>query len=113
VRDAKQQETELEYHGDHNVTGLTEANTAEWTWTYDPKTGFPLTITDAQAVADGTPGTTLTCQTSRNGCDVAGDLLSVAQDRQATLGHPEQPLLGHKVSSGRRRRRSWARVGGR
>jgi hypothetical protein len=31
--------------------------------------------------------------------DVAGDLLSVAQDGQASLGHPEQLLLGHGVSS--------------
>jgi hypothetical protein len=31
--------------------------------------------------------------------DVAGDLLSMAQDRQASLGHPEQLLLGHGVSS--------------
>src|SRR5262245_33064421 len=30
--------------------------------------------------------------------DVAGDLLSVAQDRQASLGHPGQLLLGHGVS---------------
>jgi hypothetical protein len=30
--------------------------------------------------------------------DVAGDLLGMAQDRQATLGHPEQLLLGHRVS---------------
>jgi hypothetical protein len=29
---------------------------------------------------------------------VAGDLLSMAQDRQASLGHPEQLLLGHGVS---------------
>ena len=31
--------------------------------------------------------------------DVAGDLFSVAQDRQASLGHPGQLLLGHGVSS--------------
>jgi hypothetical protein len=31
--------------------------------------------------------------------DVAGDLLSVAQDREAALGHPGQLLLGHRVSS--------------
>jgi hypothetical protein len=31
--------------------------------------------------------------------DVAGDLLSMAQDRQAPLGHPGQLLLGHRVSS--------------
>jgi hypothetical protein len=30
--------------------------------------------------------------------DVAGDLLSVAQDRESSLGHPEQLLLGHGVS---------------
>jgi len=30
--------------------------------------------------------------------DVAGDLLSMAQDRQAALGHPGQLLLGHEVS---------------
>jgi len=30
---------------------------------------------------------------------VAGDLLSMAQDRQAALGHPGQLLLGHRVSS--------------
>jgi hypothetical protein len=30
---------------------------------------------------------------------VAGDLLSMAQDRQASLGHPGQLLLGHGVSS--------------
>ena len=31
--------------------------------------------------------------------DVAGDLLSMAQDRQASLGHPGQLLVGHGVSS--------------
>jgi hypothetical protein len=31
--------------------------------------------------------------------DVPGDLLSMVQDRQASLGHPGQLLLGHGVSS--------------
>jgi hypothetical protein len=31
--------------------------------------------------------------------DVAGDLLSVAQDREAPLGHPGRLLLGQRVSS--------------
>jgi len=31
--------------------------------------------------------------------DVAGDLFSMTQDRQATIGHPGQLLLGHGVSS--------------
>jgi RHS repeat-associated protein len=67
TRDAKQQETSLVWDADHNVTRLQEANGAVSTWTYDPKTGFPLTITDAQANADGTAATTLTYQTSLNG----------------------------------------------
>ena len=67
TRDAKQQQTSLVWDADHNVTRLTEANGAASTWTYDPKTGFPLEIKDAQAVADGTPGTTLTYQTTLNG----------------------------------------------
>jgi RHS repeat-associated protein len=67
TRDAKQQETSLVWDGDHNVTRLQEDNGAASTWTYDPKTGFPLTITDAQANADGTAPTTLTYQTTLNG----------------------------------------------
>jgi RHS repeat-associated protein len=67
TRDAKQQETALTWDGDHNVIQLQEDNGALSKWTYDPKTGFPLTITDAQAVADGTASTTLTYQTSSNG----------------------------------------------
>jgi RHS repeat-associated protein len=67
TRDAKQQETALAWDGDHNVTRLQEANGAVSTWTYDPKTGFPLTITDAQANADGTAPTTLTYQSTLNG----------------------------------------------
>jgi RHS repeat-associated protein len=67
IRDAKQQETLLTWDADHNVTRLEEDNGAVSTWTYDPKTGLPLTITDAQAVADGTPPTTLSYQTSLNG----------------------------------------------
>jgi RHS repeat-associated protein len=67
TRDAKQQETSLVWDGDHNVSRLQEANGAASTWTYDPKTGFPLTITDAQANADGTAPTTLTYQTTLNG----------------------------------------------
>jgi RHS repeat-associated protein len=67
TRDAKQQETALTWDGDHNVTRLQEANGAVSSWSYDPKTGFPLTATDAQANADGTAPTTLTYQTTLNG----------------------------------------------
>jgi RHS repeat-associated protein len=73
VTDAKNQTTKLHYDADHNVDQLQEpalegqANGAIWTWEYDPKTGYPLTITDAEAVANGTPGTTLDYAFTLNG----------------------------------------------
>jgi RHS repeat-associated protein len=64
---AKQQVTQLGWDADHNVIRLQEDNGAVTTWTYDPNTGYPLTMTDAQAGADGTPATTFGYQTSLNG----------------------------------------------
>lgn len=64
---AKQQTTRLGWDDDHNVVRLEEANGAVSTWRFDPKTGYPLEIRDAQANADGTPGTTLAYRTSLNG----------------------------------------------
>ncbi|WP_327584612.1 DNRLRE domain-containing protein [Nonomuraea sp. NBC_00507] len=49
----KDETTRLVWDPDHNVTDLIEAsgqpNQAVTSWTYDPKTGYPLTITDAEA----------------------------------------------------------------
>ncbi|HEY2671359.1 MAG TPA: DNRLRE domain-containing protein, partial [Rugosimonospora sp.] len=64
---AKNQVTKLAWDGDNNVTSLTEANGGQTTWTYDPDTGYPLTMKDAQANHDGTAGTTYTYQTALNG----------------------------------------------
>jgi RHS repeat-associated protein len=64
---AKQQVTQLTWDADHNVTRLQENNTAATTWTYDPNTGYPLTMKDAQAGADNTPATVFTYNTSLNG----------------------------------------------
>jgi RHS repeat-associated protein len=64
---AKQQVTLLGWDGDHNVIRLEENNHAVTTWTYDPNTGYPLTMRDAQANADNTPPTTFAYQTSQNG----------------------------------------------
>jgi RHS repeat-associated protein len=64
---AKQQVTQLGWDADHNVTRLQENNLAATTWTYDPNTGYPLTMKDAQANADNTPATVFTYNTSLNG----------------------------------------------
>ncbi|MFC5264964.1 polymorphic toxin-type HINT domain-containing protein [Kribbella qitaiheensis] len=64
---AKNETTKLSWDDDHNVTQLEEANGARSTWTYDPKTGFPLTIKDAEANANGTPGTVLSYNVGGNG----------------------------------------------
>ncbi|MFC4856912.1 DNRLRE domain-containing protein [Actinophytocola glycyrrhizae] len=64
---AKNETTTLEWDGDHNVISLKEANEAVSTWRYDPKTGYPLEIRDAEAVANNTPATVLTYQTGLGG----------------------------------------------
>jgi RHS repeat-associated protein len=64
---AKNQVTKLGWDSDNNVTSLTEDNTGQTTWTYDPLTGYPLTMKDAQANHDGTAGTTYTYQKSPDG----------------------------------------------
>jgi RHS repeat-associated protein len=92
---ATQQVTQLGWDADHNVTRLQEDNGAVTTWTYDPNTGYPLTMKDAQAGADNTPATTFGYQTGPNhtadltsktspegrkwafGYDTAGNLTSV------------------------------------
>jgi RHS repeat-associated protein len=67
LTNAKNEITKLTWDGDHNVKELTEANNAVSTWEYDPKTGYPLTIKDAEAVKNNWPGTTLDYTTSLNG----------------------------------------------
>ncbi|MFI7067417.1 DNRLRE domain-containing protein [Kribbella sp. NPDC050124] len=64
---AKNEVTKLSWDDDHNVTQLEEPNGAKSTWTYDPKTGFPLTIKDAEANANGTPATVLSYNVGGNG----------------------------------------------
>ncbi|MFB9238417.1 DNRLRE domain-containing protein [Plantactinospora siamensis] len=59
---AKTQTTKLQWDDDHNVNRLEEANGAVSTWQYDPNTGYPTEIKDAEAVKNGWPGTALTYQ---------------------------------------------------
>ncbi|WP_157617273.1 DNRLRE domain-containing protein [Saccharomonospora marina] len=64
---ARNETTQLGWDADNNVVSLTEANGAVSTWTYDPKTGYPTSIRDAEAVANNTPATTLEYQTGLAG----------------------------------------------
>ncbi|MGW0998335.1 golvesin C-terminal-like domain-containing protein [Streptomyces sp. NPDC002523] len=64
---AKNQVTKLSWDADNNVTQLIEGNGATSKWTYDPKTGYPLTSQDAEAVKNGWPATVYTYQTRVNG----------------------------------------------
>ncbi len=64
---AKNQVTKLGWDVENNVTRLEEDNRAVSTWTYDPKTGYPTEIKDAEANRNGWPGTILTYQTQLNG----------------------------------------------
>jgi RHS repeat-associated protein len=64
---AKNQTTKLAWDTDHNVIRLEEANGAVSTWLYDTRTGYPTEIKDAEAVANGGPGTQLAYQTGLGG----------------------------------------------
>jgi YD repeat-containing protein len=64
---AKNQTTRLDWDSDHNVVRLEEENGAVSTWVYDPTTGYPTQIRDPEAVANGTPATTLAYQTGLDG----------------------------------------------
>jgi RHS repeat-associated protein len=65
--DAKGRLTQAHFDADNNLDRLQEANGAVTTWGYDPVTGLPQSMTDAQANHDATPATTYAYQTSLNG----------------------------------------------
>ena len=67
VVNAKNETSKLLWDADHNVTRLEEANGAVSTWAYDPKTGYPTNIKNAEAVKNGWSGITLAYQTGLNG----------------------------------------------
>jgi RHS repeat-associated protein len=67
ITNDKSQTTKLTWDADNNVKRLEEPNGAVTTYTFDPKTGYPTSTTDAEANKNGTPGTTLEYATSLNG----------------------------------------------
>jgi RHS repeat-associated protein len=64
---ALNQTTTLGWDTDNNVERLQEANGAVSTWVYDPDTGYPTEIRDAEAHRLGYEGTTLRYQVGLSG----------------------------------------------
>ncbi|MEV6245316.1 DNRLRE domain-containing protein, partial [Streptomyces sp. NPDC051742] len=64
---AKSESMDLSWDADNNVILQREANGSQTTWTYDPKTGNPLTMKDAEANKNGTAATVYTYQTRADG----------------------------------------------
>ncbi|MGW0631039.1 golvesin C-terminal-like domain-containing protein [Streptomyces sp. NPDC002758] len=64
---AKNEVTKLTWDADNNVTSVIEENGATTTYTYDPKTGYPLTMKDAEANKNGWPASVYTYQTRLDG----------------------------------------------
>ncbi|MEV1168874.1 DNRLRE domain-containing protein [Nonomuraea sp. NPDC049784] len=74
ITNANGEITDLVWDADHNVTTLIEkgrpdrtTEDATTTWKYDPLTGYPLEITDAEANKNSTPPTVLKYQSDLNG----------------------------------------------
>ncbi|MGK5449764.1 DNRLRE domain-containing protein, partial [Streptomyces radiopugnans] len=67
VTNAKSQTTKLSWDADNNVTRLEENNGAVTTYAYDPKTGYPTEIRDAEANKNGTEPQTFTYATALDG----------------------------------------------
>jgi RHS repeat-associated protein len=84
---AKNETTKLGWDTDHNVVRLEEANGVVATWAYDTKTGYPTEMRDAEAVANGWPGTRMTYQTALNG--FTADLIAKqsSEGRTWTFGY--------------------------
>ncbi|GAB2884979.1 hypothetical protein GCM10027074_61920 [Streptomyces deserti] len=67
LTDAKKRTTKLGWDADNNVTRLEENNGAARTWKYDPKTGYPLEMKDAESVENDRPAATFTYATGEDG----------------------------------------------
>jgi RHS repeat-associated protein len=59
VVNAKNEATELTWDADNKVVTAKAPNGALTNWTYDPRTGVPLSIRDPEATKNGTPAGTL------------------------------------------------------
>ncbi len=97
---AKGQTTKLHFDADNNVDRLEENNTAVTTWTYDPNTGYPLTMKDAEANKNNTAASIFSYQTGLNGhfadmigrTSAAGRTWAFGYDAQGNLTTATDPL---------------------
>lgn len=67
ITNAKNETTRLDWDADNNVIKVTEPNGAVATWVYDPKTGYPTEIRDAESVRQNVEPTRLGYQTGLGG----------------------------------------------
>ncbi|MFG1706387.1 DNRLRE domain-containing protein [Nonomuraea sp. M3C6] len=84
ITNAKEEITDLEWDEDHNVRSLKEANGATTTWQYDPKTGYPEKIWDAEANEHQTAPTTLEYDRPENFKGYVADLTSKSSPEART-----------------------------
>jgi RHS repeat-associated protein len=84
---AKNQVTKMTWDADNNVIQQVEDNGATTKWTYDPKTGYPLTMQDAEAVKNGWPATIYTYQTRLDGYSADLHTKTSPEGRQWLFGY--------------------------
>lgn len=84
---AKSQAVKLSWDADNNVTQQVEDNGATTRWTYDSKTGFPLTMQDAEVVKNGWPATIYTYQTRLDGYSADLRTKTSPEGRQWLFGY--------------------------
>ncbi|GAA4491946.1 hypothetical protein GCM10023191_026770 [Actinoallomurus oryzae] len=93
MTDAKSENTQLSWDADNNVVKMVEDNGATTTWRYDPKTGYPLEIRDAEANRHDYPGTVLAYNTGLDGhiADLVGKTSS--EGRKWVFGYDDHGNL--------------------
>ncbi|MQA63422.1 MAG: hypothetical protein GEU86_18475, partial [Actinophytocola sp.] len=90
---AKGETTSLTWDADNNVVELTEANGATSEWRYDPKTGYPTSIRDAEAVKNNTAATTLQYSTGLDGYTADLTNKTSPEGRRWAFGHDDKGNL--------------------
>ncbi|MER7537820.1 DNRLRE domain-containing protein [Streptomyces sp. NPDC097704] len=84
---AKSETLDMSWDADNNVILMKEANGAQTTWTYDQKTGNPLTKKDAEANKNGTAATVYTYQTRADGFSADLSTKTSPEGRKWQFGH--------------------------
>lgn len=93
LTDAKSEVTQLTWDEDNNVVTLRENNGATTTFQYDPKTGFPLQIRDAEAFKNGFAATRLEYRTALDGHVADLTAKTSPEGRKWVFGYDERGNL--------------------